>query len=71
MLRLLVDEDAFRFDTTLQPEFDHWRWVDYWRPVKEVVHFKREVYSRALQELAHLLGYEKQKTSLVQDASRR
>ncbi len=71
MLRLLVDENAVCFDTTQQPEFDHWRWVDYWRPVKDVVHFKREVYSRALQELAHLLGYDKQELKVKpQDVSR-
>jgi len=71
MLRLQADESAVRFDTTPMPEFDHWRWVDYWRPVKDVVHFKRQVYSRALQELAHLLGYDKQELSLKQDPSRR
>ena len=32
-----------------EPEFDRCRWVDYWRPVKEVVYFKRPVYVRALQ----------------------
>lgn len=37
------------------PEFDHWRWVNYWHPAKEVVYFKRRVYERALQELAHLI----------------
>jgi len=36
------------------PEFDNWRWVNYWLPAKEVVFFKRRVYERALQELAHL-----------------
>ena len=35
-----------------EPEFDRCRWVDYWRPVKEVVYFKRPVYVRALHELA-------------------
>lgn len=71
MLRLLADEGEVRFDTTAQPEFDHWRWVDYWHPVEGVVHFKREVYSRALQELAHLLGYDKQELPLTsQNASR-
>ncbi|MEP7313340.1 MAG: RNA pyrophosphohydrolase [Pseudomonadota bacterium] len=44
----------FRFDTTATPEFDNWRWVDYWQPVREVIYFKRPVYVRALQELAPL-----------------
>jgi len=51
MLRLVSDTDRLRFDSTDEPEFDRWRWVDYWRPVKEVVYFKRQVYVRALSEL--------------------
>jgi putative (di)nucleoside polyphosphate hydrolase len=27
--------------------------VDYWTPVREVIYFKRAVYARALDELAH------------------
>jgi len=55
MLRLLSPEDHLRLDTTDLPEFDRWRWVDYWRPVKEVIYFKRQVYVSALVELAPVL----------------
>ena len=41
LLRLTAEESQFRFDSTDQPEFDRWRWVDYWTPVREVVYFKR------------------------------
>ncbi len=54
LLRLLVDPDEIRFDTTDAPEFDRCRWVDYWRPVKEVIYFKRHVYVQALTELGPL-----------------
>lgn len=54
MLRLLASDNRLRLDTTDVPEFDRWRWVDYWRPVKEVIYFKRPVYATALQELAPL-----------------
>lgn len=54
LLQLTANEDRVRFDVTAEPEFDRCRWVDYWRPVKEVVYFKRPVYVRALQELAPL-----------------
>jgi putative (di)nucleoside polyphosphate hydrolase len=33
-------------------EFDHWRWVSYWYPLEQVIAFKRDVYRRALKELA-------------------
>ena len=51
LLRMLGGEDRLRFDVTSQPEFDSWRWVDYWSPVREVIYFKRPVYVRALEEL--------------------
>jgi len=55
MLRLLCDDAEVCLDTSVKPEFDHWRWVDYWQPLDEVVSFKRNVYRKALHELAPLL----------------
>lgn len=55
MLRLTASDDALDLAKTETPEFDRWRWVDYWRPVKEVIYFKRHVYVRALAELAPLV----------------
>jgi len=55
MLRLISSEEALDLQKSDLPEFDRWRWVDYWRPVKEVVYFKRRVYVSALAELAPLL----------------
>ena len=51
-LRLSADEGEVRFDATDTPEFDTWRWVTYWYPLQHVVSFKRQVYQRALSELA-------------------
>ena len=55
VLRLLAEDSRVRFDTTLQAEFDGWRWVDYGRPLTELVEFTREVYRSALLELAPVL----------------
>jgi putative (di)nucleoside polyphosphate hydrolase len=52
LLRLQSDENKVRMDLTGKPEFDGWRWVSYWYPLGQVVTFKREVYRRALKELA-------------------
>jgi putative (di)nucleoside polyphosphate hydrolase len=54
LLDLLTQRSQLRFDCTEAPEFDRCRWVNYWRPVKEVVYFKRRVYVQALHELAPL-----------------
>jgi putative (di)nucleoside polyphosphate hydrolase len=55
LLRLKASKERLRADTTATPEFDRWRWVDYWQPVQEVIHFKRRVYLRALAELGPFL----------------
>jgi putative (di)nucleoside polyphosphate hydrolase len=54
LLQLAGDESAIRLDTTREPEFDRWRWVDYWQPIREVIFFKRPVYTRALHDLGLL-----------------
>jgi putative (di)nucleoside polyphosphate hydrolase len=51
MLSLVSSVDNVRFDCCDQPEFDRIRWVEFWRPVNEVIYFKRRVYARALHEL--------------------
>ena len=51
MLRLVAGEDRVRFDRGEKPEFDRARWVPFWRPVNEVIYFKRRVYAQALYEL--------------------
>jgi len=51
LLRLRVSDSAIQLDAHGSPEFDHWEWVDYWHPINRVIHFKREVYRLAMQEL--------------------
>lgn len=52
LLSFQGSEDRFDLVSNGEPEFDSWRWVDYWTPVREVIYFKRAVYARALDELA-------------------
>ena len=54
LLRLCHDVTSFDFESTGEPEFDEWRWAEYWEPAREVIYFKRRVYQRALTELAPL-----------------
>jgi putative (di)nucleoside polyphosphate hydrolase len=56
LLRLVAPEERVHFDASPTPEFDGWRWIDWWTPVDEVIEFKREVYRRALDELAAAAG---------------
>jgi putative (di)nucleoside polyphosphate hydrolase len=52
LLQMLADDEAVRIDAGEKPEFDHWNWVSYWYPLNQIVAFKRDVYRRALKELA-------------------
>ena len=51
LLKLTADETYLDLLYTSEPEFDSWKWVDFWRPVEEVISFKRQVYQQALKQL--------------------
>jgi len=55
LLRLTGKEEKIDFNATNSPEFDRWRWVHYWYPIRQVIAFKRHVYRRALEELSVFL----------------
>ncbi|MEW9798448.1 RNA pyrophosphohydrolase [Alteromonas sp. CYL-A6] len=40
---------------TGHPEFDDWRWVSYWYPIRNVVSFKRDVYRRVMKEFSPIV----------------
>lgn len=52
LLRLEGQDLDIKLAAGKKPEFDDWRWVNYWFPLSQVIHFKREVYRRALKELS-------------------
>ena len=51
LLKLDSTDDSFDLGVSKAPEFDHWKWVDYWYPADQVVFFKRRVYQCALAQL--------------------
>jgi putative (di)nucleoside polyphosphate hydrolase len=55
LLDIKCDDTSVDLNKSDHQEFDHWQWVDYWRPAQEVVHFKKHVYINALTEFAPLL----------------
>ncbi|MBL8383697.1 MAG: RNA pyrophosphohydrolase [Burkholderiales bacterium] len=55
LLRLIGRDCDVRLRASDHPEFDAWRWHDFWVPLDAVIEFKREVYSQALNELSRLL----------------
>jgi len=55
LLRFTGREQHLKLDASETPEFDSWRWVDFWYPAEHVVSFKRRVYERALRQFAPLV----------------
>ncbi len=50
LLQLMCNESDINMQSSGTPEFDGWRWVSYWYPVRQVVSFKRDVYRRVMKE---------------------
>ena len=55
LLRLVGRDCDVCLRATEHPEFDAWRWADYWIELENVIEFKREVYRLALNELVRFL----------------
>jgi len=55
LLRLTGRDCDVSLRASSHPEFDAWRWNEYWVPMETVVDFKREVYRLALEELERYL----------------
>jgi len=52
---LVTHDHHLNLRATDHPEFDAWRWNDYWVPLDVVIEFKRGVYEMALTELSRFL----------------
>ncbi|MBL7003893.1 MAG: RNA pyrophosphohydrolase [Gammaproteobacteria bacterium] len=55
LLQLTSPDSHVNLAVTETPEFEQWKWVDYWLPSKQVVGFKRRVYLCMLNELSPYL----------------
>jgi putative (di)nucleoside polyphosphate hydrolase len=55
LLRMTARDCDVSLRASGHPEFDAWRWHDYWVPLETVIDFKREVYRQALIELHRFL----------------
>ncbi|KAG0162111.1 hypothetical protein DFQ28_001259 [Apophysomyces sp. BC1034] len=55
LLRMIGRDCDIRLRATDHPEFDAWRWNNYWVPLDTVIEFKRDVYQMALTELSRFV----------------
>ena len=62
LLQLNVADEHIDLQASGHPEFDGWRWVSYWYPIRQVVSFKREVYRKVMHEFSSIvMGSSKKK----------
>lgn len=52
LLELISDVSVINLNTSSTPEFDDWKWVNYWYPIRQVIAFKRDVYRKAMKEFS-------------------
>ena len=55
LLRLVGRDCDVSLRASTHPEFDAWRWSQFWVPLDTVIDFKRGVYRQALKELSGIL----------------
>ena len=70
LLQLMGHDWDLNLRATNHPEFDAWRWNDYWVPLDVVVEFKRGVYEMALTELARFLPRHEQRNRYLRSGMR-
>ena len=71
LLQLVGHDWDLNLRATDHPEFDAWRWNDYWVPLDVVVEFKRGVYEMALTELARFVPHMDSRTDTRADIRNR
>lgn len=57
LLKFVGQDYHINLKSHIEQEFDAWRWIEYWQPIKEVVKFKEDVYDKALHELSGFIKF--------------
>ena len=69
LLRMAGRDCDVKLRASGHPEFDAWRWHEYWVPLDMVIDFKREVYQQALTELRRFLQIDRRVRSRAAQAA--
>ena len=70
LLQLIGHDWDLNLRATSHPEFDAWRWNNYWVPLDMVVDFKRGVYEMALTELSRYLPRHEHRNRYLRNGAR-
>jgi len=56
LLKMLGQDSDIQLLNNAKPEFDAWRWEEYWQVPDLVIDFKQQVYQLALEELEQFMN---------------
>jgi len=56
LLLLASQENKINLNLSSKPEFNGWRWIKYWEPLKHSIYFKRDIYFKVLKEFERLVS---------------
>lgn len=56
LLKMLGQDSDIQLLNNAKPEFDAWRWEEYWQVPDLVIDFKKQVYQLALEELEQFMN---------------
>ena len=70
LLKLVGRDSDISLRASTHPEFDAWRWHEYWVPLDAVIEFKRDVYTRALTELSRYITRKPEHTRYLRQHTR-
>ncbi|WP_395479940.1 RNA pyrophosphohydrolase [Candidatus Curculioniphilus buchneri] len=72
LLQIMCPDMEIKMQCGIIPEFDDWRWVSFWYPIRQVVSFKRDVYRRVMKEFSNIIMlHRKNKTPFLSLSYRR
>ncbi|CAL1329290.1 RNA pyrophosphohydrolase [Candidatus Providencia siddallii] len=55
LLEFKCNESDINMQNNKSPEFDSWKWVSYWYPIRYIVSFKREVYRLIMKKFSSIV----------------
>lgn len=58
LLKMLGQDSDIQLLNNAKPEFDAWRWEEYWQIPELVIDFKKQVYQLALEELEQFINFQ-------------
>ncbi len=58
LLKMQTDDAHIQLDSSESPEFDQWRWVDYWYPYEASYSFQEKSVQKSTDRICAIYFYQ-------------